>query len=444
MRIGISTSVIQRGRTGIAKYLFGLLRAFVDSSGQHEFVLFVLEDDLPLFGFAGISRGYPREKGEIPAAVAHRRSHVANRHDHPPVPDGNGGNDRSRPDFARPRVQFVAVPEAFRPPVRDIFWHQTVLPRLARRYRLDVLHVPSYRRLPGVRPCALVATVHDLAPFRIPRKYNWPRMLYGRVVARLLARRQHEIIAVSRNTATDLRTLWKLPAQCITVVHNGLDHQVYSAGERSRSGERTRRRWRLDEPFFLYVGRLEHPAKNHVRLIQAFERFKAESGSRWRLVFAGSDWHGADAIHAAIRGSPVSADIRCLGFVPEAELPGLYHAAAVFVYPSLYEGFGFPPLEAMACGCPVLCSSRGALGEVVGSAAAIVEPESIADLKRQLGVLAADTALRERMRVGGLARAQQFDWGRAAEATLRVYAQALETAAPEGRRRGWKLEGVVE
>src|SRR5204862_1358443 len=128
----------------------------------------------------------------------------------------------------------------------------------------------------------------------------------------------------------------------------------------------------------------------------------------------GSDWSGAEIIHQRIAQSAFANDIRSLGFVPDGDLPELYRAASVFVYPSLYEGFGLPPLEAMACGCPVICSARGALGEVVGDAAAIVDPENVADLTRQLTALAGGAALRERFRAAGLAQAEKFNWQRTA------------------------------
>src|SRR5438552_13592968 len=136
MRIGLSTSVIGRGQTGIAQYVFALTRAFIRRAGPHHFTLFVLEEDLPLFS------------------------------------------------FAQPGMTLVPVPERFRPPVKNILWHQLELPRLARGRQLDVLHIPSYRRMLWPRPCALVSTIHDLAPFHLAKKYDWKRMFYGRVVAR--------------------------------------------------------------------------------------------------------------------------------------------------------------------------------------------------------------------------------------------------------------------
>jgi glycosyltransferase involved in cell wall biosynthesis len=187
----------------------------------------------------------------------------------------------------------------------------------------------------------------------------------------------------------------------------------------------------LQKPFFLYVARLEHPAKNHLRLIDAFARFKAETRLPWQLVLAGSNWHGAEKIHTAIACSPVGRDIRSLGFVADQELPMLYRAAEVFVYPSLYEGFGMPPLEAMASGCPVLCSMRGALGEVVGNAAATVDPENVDELTRALARLAQDETLRAELTAAGIERSRQFDWQETARKTLAVYTRAAARTEPE-------------
>jgi glycosyltransferase involved in cell wall biosynthesis len=255
-------------------------------------------------------------------------------------------------------------------------------------------------------------------------------------VARWLARRQDEIIAISQNTARDIERFWRLPTEHLTVVHHGVDHQRFCPAPLELAKTVARERFDLRLPFFLYVARLEHPGKNHVRLLEAFNRFKAETRLPWQLVLAGGDWHGAEVIHAAIAHSPVASDIRCLGFVPEEQLPFLYRAADVFVYPSLYEGFGFPPLEAMACGRPVLCSTRGALGEVVGDSAATVEPEDVAALQFQLTRLATDSGLRERLAAEGLERSRRFAWHRTAQLTLEVYSRACQTAgsAPLGRK----------
>jgi glycosyltransferase involved in cell wall biosynthesis len=373
MNIGFSTSVIQRGKTGVAQYVFAVLRALVHHADSHRFHLFVLEEDLPLF------------------------------------------------EFARGRMELVPVPESERPAVRNILWHQRTLPGLARQRGLDVLHVPSYRRMLWPKPCPLVATIHDLAPFHVAQKYDWKRMLYGRLVVKRLARRQDTVVAVSESTARDLQTYFGLGRDRVELVWNGIDHTRFSPGDPRAAKAGVATRWGLDRPYFLYVSRLEHPAKNHVRLIEAFARFQAATGSDWLLALGGSDWHGAEAIHAAAQASPAARSIRFLGFVPDDALPELYRGAEVFVYPSLFEGFGFPPIEAMATGCPVISSTRGSLGEVVAEAALLIDPEDVGALTQALQRLATDPAERERLRAAGFRNARRFDWTANARDLIRIY-----------------------
>ena len=308
-------------------------------------------------------------------------------------------------------------------------WHQRALPRLVNQLGIDVLHVPSYRRMLWPRPCALVATIHDLAPFRLPGKYDLLRMFYGRTVVRRLAHRQDHLIAVSQQTADDINRFIGVPTARVTVVHNGLDHDRFSPNGRRDAAELLARRHDVRPPFFLYVARLEHPAKNHARLIEAFTRFKTRWPSPWQLVLCGSDWQGAEVIHELARRSPFAADIRLPGFVPAADLPTWYRAASAMVYPSLFEGFGLPPLEAMACGCPVLASSIGAVHEVCAGAALTVNPRDVDDLTRQLLRLAQDEELRDQLRAAGLQRARDFDWQRTASATLGIYERAARRHA---------------
>lgn len=382
MRIAISTSVIQRGKSGVGQYVLALVRALLEQPGDHRIVLFVLKQDLPLF------------------------------------------------EFAAGRAEIIEVPEFFRGAVKNILWHQCVLPFLLRTHRIDVLHIPSYRRMIPAHRCTLVTTIHDLAPFHVTAKYDAARMFYGRVVVKRLARRQDQILAISANTARDIEQHFGVPTRQQQVIHNGIDHARFHPGDRSDSKSIAATRWNLQTPFFLFVSRLEHPAKNHVRLIEAFNRFKAETGSNWLLALGGSDWHGADVIRAAAAASPFAKDIRFLGFVDDPSLPTLYRAAEVMVYPSLFEGFGLPPVEAMACGCPVLSSTRGALAEVIGNAAATVEPEQVESIAAGLKRLAGDASERERLRTAGLANAQRFDWNRTAELTLAAYRTAAERKHP--------------
>ena len=205
------------------------------------------------------------------------------------------------------------------------------------------------------------------------------------------------------------------------VILNGIDHTRFNLGNKVEATEYAGQRWGLNQPFFLYVSRLEHPAKNHVRLIEAFDRFKKRTGSDWQLVFAGSDWHGAEHIHAAVKASSHSADIRTLGFVEDSALPDLYRAASCMAYPSLFEGFGLPPVEAMACGTPVISSIAGSLDEVVGNAAQIVNPEDVGDIAEAMQFIAMNDERRAHLVRVGLKNAQRFDWSKNAEQVMAAY-----------------------
>jgi len=381
MRIALSTSVIQRGKSGVGQYVLALVRALLQQPGDHQLVLFVLEQDLPLFA------------------------------------------------FAQGRAEIVTVAERYRPALKNILWHHTVLPGLLRQRHIDVLHVPSYRRLVSRSSCALVATIHDLAPFHVRAKYDAARMFYGRVVVKHLARRQDEIIAISTNTAQDVQRFFGIPTQRQTIIPNGIDHERFQPGDRAQAKSEAASRWNLRAPFFLFISRLEHPGKNHVRLIEAFNRFKAATPSDWLLALGGSDWHGAEVIREAAAKSPFAQDIRFLGFVDDATLPTLYRAADTMVYPSLFEGFGLPPIEAMACGCPVLSSTRGALAEVVAEAADKIEPEDIASIAAGLQRMASSEAWRDQFRTAGHVNARRFDWGTNAAQVLSVYRSGLARKA---------------
>lgn len=380
MKIGLTATMVQGGRSGVAQYVFSLVRELI-RAGRVDLHVFALEDELPLF------------------------------------------------DFAAAGCHLIPVPRSAAPPVKNILWHQLQLPAIARQLKLDVLHVPSYRRLVLHAPCPTVGTIHDLAPFHVRGKYDLARMFYGRVVVKSLARRQRELIAVSQCTARDIECFFGIPQSRQHVIHNGIDHERFDPGDTAAARTWAAAAHGLTEPFFLYISRLEHPGKNHVRLIEAFAEFKQTTGSPWQLALGGGDWHGSEAIKAAAAASPAASSIKFLGFVPDSDLPNLYRGARCMVYPSLFEGFGLPPVEAMACGTPVISSTRGALAEVVANAALTIDPENVPDLTAALTTLATDPALAEDLRTKGLANAARFHWRRTAEQVTAVYAKAAGSAS---------------
>jgi glycosyltransferase involved in cell wall biosynthesis len=234
------------------------------------------------------------------------------------------------------------------------------------------------------------------------------------------------LIAVSEATKRDLVTRLHLPPERIRVVHEGLDHDLFRPVARRL----------VDGPYLLFVGS-EHPRKNLPVLLRAFAALKRDPQfTRLRLVKVGA----AGSTEARFR-APTLATLRALGLerevvfpgeVPDADLPAYYAGAACFVLPSRAEGFGFPPLEAMACGCPAVVSTAGSLPEIAGPAALTVDPDDVAGLVAALRRVLTDDALRARLRLRGLARARDFSWERTAGQTLEVYewARSLDGRSP--------------
>ena len=383
IRVALSVSVAQRGKSGVASYLFGLLDGLRAIAAPVELTLLGLADDRPIFA--------------------------------PWL------------DWCR----WEPVAEKWRPAVRNIVWHHTALGGVLKRLRTDVLHIPSYRRIVWHAPVPQVVTVHDCAAFAVRAKNDAARMFYGRHVVSRLARQADRLMAVSHSTAADMERFFKVRAVDVQVVWNGIDHSSFFPRPQAEVRRTLADKLEQTRPYFLYLARLEHPGKNHVRLIEAFERFAAAHPQRQEeLVVGGADWHGAEVIHARIAASPLRQRIRNLGFVAKEDLPLWYGGATAMVYPSLFEGFGLPPVEAMACGCPVVSSPRGSLHEVVGDAARLIEPEDCADMAVALGEMASSETVRAAWRARGLERAARFRWELAAAAVVENYHAAAGRTAP--------------
>ena len=201
-----------------------------------------------------------------------------------------------------------------------------------------------------------MVTIHDCAAFAVRGKYDFARMFYGRHVVSRLARGADAVMTVSRATADDVAGYFRIPNA--RAVWNGIDHAQYKPLPALEVAATLAASFRqIRTPISSTSPASSIPAKNHVRLIEAFERFaQAHPDRREDLIFGGADWHGAEVIHQRIAASPLRDRIRSLGFVGKSDLPTLYAGATAMVYPSLFEGFGLPPIEAMACGCPVISS----------------------------------------------------------------------------------------
>jgi glycosyltransferase involved in cell wall biosynthesis len=316
-------------------------------------------------------------------------------------------------------VSTVTVPVHGRRRAAWVRGEQLLLPRLAQRSGVDVLHSLA-STAPGWGAYARVATIHDVI-YRIhPDAHGW-RSLALRALIPLAARRSDRVIVPSHSTEQDLVRLLKVPAEKIDVVPNGIGMLPVTQWV---SEDELRRRYELGARQLVLTVSLKRPNKNLARLLDALALIPEER--RPLLVLAGhaTPYEQTLREHAARVG--VGADARFLPWVSSEELEGLYRAATAFVFPSLYEGFGLPVLEAMTRSVPVACSNRGALAEVAGSAALTFDPEQPAEIAAAIERLVSDSAERERLVRAGQLNAGRYSWAETARRTLVSYESALE------------------
>lgn len=326
-------------------------------------------------------------------------------------------------------LRVVELPAALDRRTPNVLWHQTGLVARLLRERPDVMHFPvANRRAAFVPGITTVGTVHDLGDLAVAQKYGRARELYLTHVVPRLLRGLDRLIAISGATRDDLvATLRTTPP--IDVVPNGIDHDRFCAVPRAQAHERLRTTLDLPTPYVFYAARLEHPAKNHARLIRAFVDARTRGHLPHRLVLAGAEWPGAAPVLDLIERH--REHVVWLGFVDAALLPLLYAGADLTVFPSLYEGFGLPVLESMACGTPVLASDASSIPEVAGGAAVLVDATDEAALAAGIAALLADEPHRAALSARGLERAAAHSWAATARATLASF-----EAARAGRSRG--------
>jgi glycosyltransferase involved in cell wall biosynthesis len=302
-----------------------------------------------------------------------------------------------------------------------LFWEQARLPGIVARLGIDVLH-STHHTLP-LRPMRAkrVVTVHDVTFFRLPERYPPARRMYMQTMTRLSARIADAIIAPSNAVREDVVRALRVDPAKITVVYE-------AAAERYRPlppGEcaSVRARYGVEAPYVLSVGSRE-PGKNRERLIRAMRELRDAGTDRRLLVVGQPAWkyEGEEALVDSLR---MSDRVIFAGYVPDGDLPALYSACDAFAFPSLYEGFGVPVLEAMACGAPVVTSDVSATAEVAGNAAVLVDPHSVASIRDGMRRVLTDDGLRRDLATFGKARAAQFSWRRAADETYAVYERVM-------------------
>lgn len=370
MRIGVFAAMAGRQAAGPETYEVSLVRALAEHDRSNEYEVFCLN---------------PEARSAFAVAQDNFRFHVL-----------------------RPAIRWVSVP--------------LTLPIALMANRVDLLHATFIP--PPLSPIGYVFTMHDLTMFHNPEFYSpLIRWRLNRSIGQGL-NRSRVILCVSECVRQIGIRDFGLDPKRLTVVHHGVDPAFYP-----RSKERSARflaaQYGIDRPYALFVGQMK-ARKNIIGILQAFERVRAWGDSELCLVLAGRRGRTSDGMDEVISRLRLDRHVIELGHVRQEHLPELYSAAEMLIFPSLFEGFGFPVIEAMACGTPVVTSNVSALPEVAGSAALLVDPNSVEEIAAAMARLRGDLELQSTLRTLGLARAREFTWKRAAEQTCLAYQQALK------------------
>jgi glycosyltransferase involved in cell wall biosynthesis len=295
-----------------------------------------------------------------------------------------------------------------------------------KRLNCDLVHIPNLFSIPRFLPCPYVMTVHDMLDHmsRVQQRTGFWGALHMQMTRHVL-QGAARIFAVSNFTRNEISKVFEIPSDRLEVVYNAIDERFLRGHANAADRELIAQRYQVTYPFLLYAGRIS-PHKNVVRMIEAFSALKTELERDnlypdLKLIIIGDDLSGNPDLRRTVVRSGVQNDVRFLGFIPIEVLRIFYDSAKIFVFPSLYEGFGLPPLEAMAHGTPVVTSNVSSLPEVVGNAAVLVNPENVFEIMRALHRVLVDKALRDRMKERGYLQATRFSWEISVRRVREVY-----------------------
>jgi len=298
---------------------------------------------------------------------------------------------------------------------------QLTVPWDLRRARVDLFHAPHYVVSP-LTPRPYVVTIHDCIHLRFPQYLpNRAAHIYAKTMMKVAAHRASKILTVSKASKDDILHFLGVPSEKVEVVYNGLDQRL-AASPPPDEIERVRDRFMLGSPFILYTGNIK-PHKNVDRLIEAYAILRQRGYEHVKLLIIGEEISRFPALRRLVHRHQLHGHVRFFGFVPDATLSVLYRLASVFVFPSLYEGFGLPPLEAMATGVPVITSNVSSLPEVVGDAALLIDPLDPGAIADAMARVLSEPALRAELVRRGYERAKVFSWSRAAARIREVYVE---------------------
>lgn len=392
MRIAIDLSGVDE-HTGVRVYAAQLLQELQQAPTNHEFVVILRRRDLPI---------YP---------------------------------------IYRKEFKTVFIPAAAERALVNIGWHWSFYRQLLRKHEIDLVHQLDCNRVSPLSGYAHVVTVHGLIDSRVPGRRHFMRQHYNAVFVPRLLHLATRIISVSSNTRRDLLRFTSVPADKVTVIHEGCFLKCAGISE-SEARHLLQTHYGIQSGFILYVARLEHPNKNHISLLRAYQLLSRRNASLPHLVFVGGDSYRADVVKQAVESFALKERVTLTGFVPDEHIPAFYRCALAYASPTLYEGFGLPLLEAMHFGVPIVCSDSSSLPEVVGDAALRFDPHDVSSISAALDALLSDATMRDRLIEQGRRQSEKFSGRVMTEKTLQVYQDAVVACRQPRRQKRTSLRSI--
>lgn len=376
MRIGIDIRTLMDAQySGVSEYTYNLVKNLLKKDTQNEYVLFYNS-------FKNVSERIPKFEGNY-------------------------------------KIVKTKYPNKF---FNFLLQKTFKYPKIDKFLEVDIFIAPNIGFYALSNDCMKILTIHDLSFLRYPEFFSWKRRLWHKVInVKKLVKNFDKLVAVSENTKNDLIELCNIDKSKVEVVYSGISRN-YKSSITNYELEKVRDKYELPENFILYLGTIE-PRKNIISIIKAYNKFRdgRSEMSDIRLVLAGGKGWKTKKIYKERNNSKYKNDIIFTGYVDDKDKPALYSLANIFIYPSFYEGFGFPPLEAMACGTPVISSFSSSLPEVVGNAGMMLDPYNVNDLTKVIEELLNNKDLQEDLKQKGLEQVKKFSWDDAAESYLNLF-----------------------
>ncbi len=316
-------------------------------------------------------------------------------------------------------IYFIPFPNFLKYSILNLFFHMFILPFLISK-KYDFIFLPAAnRRLMAFYPIYTIATFHDLSQFNVNSKYDVFRMFYIKHIIPLFLRPIKRIIAVSNNTKLDLEKHFNIKPSKITVNYNGVDKKLFN--QSSLDFKEIKEKLLLKKEYLLYVSRIEYPGKNHLNLIKAYESLPKEVKEKYDLVLVGTARENSSIVFDYIKESKDEKSIKVLGFLENEELPVIFSNAKLFVFPSFYEGFGIPLIEAMAMKIPTLCASNSSLLEIGENVSKFFDEYNPISIKDTILEVLNDEKLQVRMIENGQNELKKYDWSYHANKIIELY-----------------------